>query len=117
MSESPSPAQPYPILEFDPAPEAVIEPARILKSIDAPEHCVVCFFQEAIAKVCRERAAKTLFSLKWEDGPHPLYEIDVDGKRLAILHPGVGAPMAAGLLEGQANRSWTSHRSRVRRAR
>ena len=100
MSESLRPAQPYPILEFDPAPEAVIEPARILKSIDAPEHCVVCFFREVIEHVCAERQAKTLFALKWEDGKHPLYEIDVDGKRLAILHPGVGAPMAAGLLEG-----------------
>ena len=26
-------------------------------------------------------------------------EIDVDGKRLAVLHPGIGAPMAAASLE------------------
>lgn len=87
----------YPILEFDPAPEAIIEPSRVIKPIDAPEHCVICFFQEVIAKVCRD--AKVLVPIKWEDAPHPLYEIEFAGKRLAVLHPGVGAPLAAGLLE------------------
>lgn len=89
----------FPILEFDPTGEAVIEPQRVIKPIGAPEHCVFCFFQEVIAKVCQDRNAKVIAELKWEDAIHPLYEIEVDGKRLAILHPGVGAPMAAGLLE------------------
>jgi uridine phosphorylase len=88
-----------PILEFDPAPEAIIEPGRVIRPRDVPEHCVICFFQEAIAKVCAERQAATIFALQWEDGPHPLYETAVDGQRLAFFHPGVGAPMAAGLLE------------------
>ena len=39
----------YPILEFDLAPEAIIEPSRIIQPIDAPEHCVICFFQDVIA--------------------------------------------------------------------
>ncbi len=89
----------YPILEFDPSRQALIEPARTIKPIDAPECCVICFFQETLAKVFRERPTKTIATLKWEDGPHFLYEIEVDGKRLAVLHPGVGAPMAAALLE------------------
>jgi uridine phosphorylase len=88
-----------PILEFDPAPEAIIEAGRIIRPRDVPEHCVICFFQEAIAKVCAERQAATIFTPRWEDGPHPLYETAVDGRRLAFFHPGVGAPMAAGLLE------------------
>jgi uridine phosphorylase len=32
-------------------------------------------------------------------GGHPVYEIDVDGQRVALFHPGVGAPLAAGLLD------------------
>ena len=36
---------------------------------------------------------------RWEDGDHPIYEIDRHGRRLAFFHPGVGAPIAAGLLE------------------
>jgi uridine phosphorylase len=36
---------------------------------------------------------------RWEDGPHPIYEITHRGKRLAFFHPGIGGPIAAGLLE------------------
>jgi uridine phosphorylase len=36
---------------------------------------------------------------RWEDGEHPIYEIEHLGKRLAFFHPGVSAPLAAGLLE------------------
>jgi len=89
----------HPILEFDPAPEAIIEPGRLIKPIDAPEHCVICFFQDVIAKVCQERATKVISIQRWEDAAHPVYELDVDGERLAFVHPGVGAPMAAAMLE------------------
>jgi uridine phosphorylase len=98
-TEPTSPRELYPILEFDPSRQALIEPARTIKPIEAPERCVICFFQETLAKVFRERSAKTIATLKWEDGPHLLHEIEVDGKRLAVLHPGVGAPMASALLE------------------
>jgi len=37
--------------------------------------------------------------LKSEMGGHPVYEMDVDGQRLALFHPGVGAPHAAALLD------------------
>jgi hypothetical protein len=40
----------YPILEFDPAIGAIIEPTRVLKARDAPDHCVLSFFQDAVAK-------------------------------------------------------------------
>jgi uridine phosphorylase len=93
------PSDNFPILEFDPAPEAILEPSRLIRPQDVPEHCVICFFQEVMAKVCEEHQAKTLHSNRWEDGLHPLFEIAVEGKRLAFFHPGVGAPMAAGLLE------------------
>ena len=34
-----------------------------------------------------------------EIGRNPIYEIDLGGRRLALMHPGVGAPLAAGFLE------------------
>jgi uridine phosphorylase len=89
----------FPILEFDPASEAILEPAHIVQPRDVPEHCVICFFQEVLTKVCAEHQAATLLTNRWEDGPHSLYEMAVEGRRLAFFHPGVGAPMAAGLLE------------------
>lgn len=88
-----------PILEYDPVREAVVEPSRVAKPVGAPEHCVICFFQEVIEDVAETHAASVLAQAGWEDGPHPLYEIAYAGKRLAFFHPGVGAPMAGGLLE------------------
>lgn len=89
----------YPILEFDPTREAIIEPGRTVKFLDAPEHCVVCFFGEVVEKICGEGRARLVARNKWEDGPHPLYEIEFNGHRLAICHIGVGSSLAAGLFE------------------
>ncbi len=89
----------YPILEYDPAREAMIEPSRVIQPRDVPEHCVICFFKEVLDKVVAEYNAKVIATNTWEDGPHPLYEITVAERRLAFFHPGVGAPMSAGLLE------------------
>jgi uridine phosphorylase len=89
----------YPILEFDAAREAYIDPSRVIQPRDVPENCVICFFKEVIEKVALEHQAIRLIENRWEDGPHPLYEIEMSGKRLVFFLPGVGAPVAAGLLE------------------
>ena len=89
----------FPILEFDSTPEAFIEPSKIIRARDLPEHCVISFFKEVIDKVIAEHNAKVVVENKWEDGPHSIYEISYHGQRLAFFHPGVGAPIAAGLLE------------------
>ena len=90
---------PYPILEFDATPEAFIEPSKIIRARDLPEHCVISFFREVIDKVIAEHDAKVVVENKWEDGPHSIYEISYHDQRLAFFHPGVGAPISAGLLE------------------
>lgn len=102
-SAKPAPAPPprtapYPILEFDSAAHSVIEPGRVLKRRDVPEHCVVCFFQDVIDDVC-QHGAKIVAMSKSEIGKHPIYEIDFSGRRLAVMHPGLGAPMGAAMLE------------------
>ena len=89
----------YPILEFDPTKEAMIEPARVIRQRDVPEHCVICFFNEVIDEIAAEVKAKIVVTNQWEDGPHLIYEMDHGGRRLAFLHPGVGAPLAAAMLE------------------
>jgi uridine phosphorylase len=90
---------PYPILEFDPAQEAFIEPSKVIRPRDVPAHCVICFFKEVIEKVASSQDAKVVADNRWEDGPHPLYETTHLGRRLAFFHPGVGAAIAANLLE------------------
>lgn len=89
----------YPILEYDPTREAMIEPARVNEPQDVPEHCVICFFREVIERVVTDYQAKVAVDNRWEDGPHPLYEIAHLGKGLAFFHPGVGAALSAALLE------------------
>ena len=88
-----------PILEFDPARQALIQPEQVAPRRDVPEHCVVCFFGEVIQNVADNHQARIVIPNRWEDGPHPLYEIEHQGRHLAFFHPGVGSAVAAGLLE------------------
>lgn len=89
----------YPILEYDHSPDAIIEPHRVLQPIDTPLHCVLCFFQEVITAVCGDGKAKFVTHLRSEIGTNPVYEIDFEGQRVAVMHPGVGAPLAGGFLD------------------
>jgi len=88
-----------PLLEFDPERKALIEPDRIIKPRDVPEHCVICFFSEVIEKVNAEQHGWVVASTRWEDGHHSLYEIEFQDQRLAFFHPGIGSAASTGLLE------------------
>lgn len=89
----------YPILEFDETREAFIEPSKIIHPRDVAEHCVITFFKDVVDKIISAHHPKVIARNRWEDGPHPLYEIEYQGQRLAFLHSGVGAPLASSLLE------------------
>jgi hypothetical protein len=54
----------YPILEFDPEPEAILEPSRLIGRLDAPECCVVCFFAEVIQELVETGQARHIASSK-----------------------------------------------------
>jgi uridine phosphorylase len=92
-------AHPFPILEFDPSPTAIIEPRRIYKAIDVPKHCVLCFFQDVIDDLVQNGGAREIDHADSEVGRHPMYEVEIDGKRLAVVHPRIGAAMAAAMLD------------------
>ncbi len=91
--------QDFPILEYDGALEAILEPSKETDVMDVPKHCVICFFAEVIQEIVEKHHAQILTHSKSEIGQHPLYEIEIKGKRLAFFHPGIGAPLAVGLLE------------------
>jgi uridine phosphorylase len=99
VSETRSAPDSAPILEFDPAPSAIVEPSVLVKARDVPECVVLCFFQDIIERVVRDHGGREIMHLRSEIGDNPIYEIRHDGRRLAIVHPGVGAPLAAGFLE------------------
>jgi uridine phosphorylase len=89
----------YPILEFDPSPSAIIEPHLLHHKIDIPAHCVVCFFADVFDSLRASGKLKVVATQRSEIGDNHIYELDMDGRRLAAFHPGVGAPLAAAFLD------------------
>lgn len=92
--------QPYPILEYDPTREAIIEPSRFIEPIDIPERCVLTYFLEVIAQVCAATHAPIVYHMWPNSGNNPVYALDVNGEKIAVTFPGVGGPLAALSLEG-----------------
>ena len=88
-----------PLLEDDLASTAVIEPSEVFAPIDMPECVVLCFFSEVIEALAARDDTRVVQVLAAAHGTHPIWELEHAGTRLAVLHPGVGAPLAAGFLE------------------
>jgi uridine phosphorylase len=92
-------ARDFPILEFDPAKRAVIEPSEQINPSDVPEHCVPCFFGDVIAELVESGRAREAACMKSEMGRHPLYVVEVDGREVAVYQPGISAAFAAAMLD------------------
>jgi uridine phosphorylase len=89
-----------PILEFDPSTSAVIEPSAVMAPEEGvPPQVVLCFFQEVIETVVASHGVLERSPFKAEHGIHPFWELDWEGRRFGLFHPGVGAPLAAAFLE------------------
>lgn len=89
-----------PILDFDPTRKAIIEPNSTGKLADMmPERAVLCFFHDVIAELVASGMLVKIGELKSEIGPNPIYRMEYEGKSMAVLQPGVGAPLAAGFME------------------
>ncbi len=91
--------QDFPILEFDSNPEAIFNPRHTFAPENVPQYAVACFFQDVITTLVQHHEARIIKHLNSEIGKHPVYEVIIEGKRLLVFHPGVGAPLAVGFLE------------------
>jgi uridine phosphorylase len=90
----------YPILEFDPTSEAIIEPDKQVRPFsDIPEHCVITFFREVLENLHKQGKAKIITTHRWADADRHLYEIKFKDRRIVAINPGVGAALACGILE------------------
>ena len=89
----------FPILEFDPDPDALIDPRRVIAPIEVPARCVLCFFQDVITDLGRAGRLRQIACQRSEIGDHPVYLLELHGRQVAVFHPGVGAPLAAAMLE------------------
>ncbi|MCI2055779.1 MAG: nucleoside phosphorylase [Oscillibacter sp.] len=89
----------FPILEFDDDKNVVIRPAHMFKPIDIPKRCVLCNFGEAIEKMLEEYPHRLLTYFEAESIKLPVYELEYQGKKIALAQAYVGAPGAAVQIE------------------
>lgn len=60
---------------------------------------VLCFFNELLERLAAEGRLRPVYTLRSEIGVNPVYELDGDDGPVTVAHPGVGAPLAAGVTE------------------
>ena len=91
-----------PLLEFDTAKQAIIEPNLVIKGKSPSEYCVLTFFGKVVRKLIDEKKleiVEELFLPAPLTVPSYLYRLEFEGKILTVAHPGIGASLAAGSLE------------------
>ena len=88
-----------PILEFDDEREALIEPSRVIKPIDIPQRCVLPIYHTVIHKLASASRLTHVTDIQTVMGPLPVYKMDHGGTSVTVAHPGLAAPLAAGVME------------------
>ncbi|MHB8134571.1 MAG: nucleoside phosphorylase [Anaerolineaceae bacterium] len=88
-----------PLLEFDPAPRAIINPDMINHRVDAPKKAVPCFFFDIIEQLKLEGWLELFENLHSEMGPLPIYQYITNGHPILVYQAGLGAALSAGILE------------------
>lgn len=96
MTESPL-AHHLPLHEFDPSPDAVINPSIHLAQLGFPERAVMCWFGDVVR--ARTVGLEAVHHVPFEHGHHPVCIISHQGTEVALVSPGVGAPAAVSSLE------------------
>lgn len=93
------PRPPLPLLEDDLAAPGVIQASAIVPEVDdMPTAAVMCWFPEVVDGI--GGTARAVTTLRSELGRNPVWVVDSPaGRPVAVLHPGVGAPLAAMFLE------------------
>lgn len=89
----------YPILEFDPDRDAIIKPRRYGMDQPVPAKGILCFFGDVITRQIEQGVFQKIGQFRSEMAAHPVYRMERNGNELFVMHPGVGAPLAAALLE------------------
>lgn len=87
--------------EFDPERRAIINPQETLSPIEGfPKIAIGAFSDVIVKRAVEEYGAKQIALLKSASGNIPIYSFSKDGTEYALYTAYVGAPMAAGQIEG-----------------
>jgi uridine phosphorylase len=87
----------HPLFEFDPSPEAVINPSIHKPMLGFPTRAVMCWFGNVVLE--RTAGVEPVHNIPFEHGDHAICVIDHKGYEVALISPGVGAPAAVSSLE------------------
>ena len=88
-----------PLLEDDLAEPGLISPVAFVPSGEMPTAVVVCFFAEVIDELAQRDGTELVGELTAAHGRHRVLSVPHGSGRVAVFHPGVGAPIAAAFLE------------------
>lgn len=90
----------YPILEWDENKISIIEPTSIIKRIEnIPDHCVITFFRDVIERKKEKGLLKQIENLRCETLDLPVYEMNINEKRICLVLGVIGAAASAGFFE------------------
>lgn len=91
--------QTFPILEFDAARSAKIEPGRLVTKLDVPACCVITFFGNVIAELAQAGRLTQISTFITATTRLPVYEMEHRGQRIGLIQGFLGAAGAAAELE------------------
>lgn len=89
----------YPILEFDPNPNAKINPSTLISEIDVPEYCVITFFGPMIKEMLEAGKLTQISTFYSASINLPVYETEYNGKKVGLVQGFLGAAGSGALLE------------------
>jgi uridine phosphorylase len=92
-----------PLTEDDLDEPGVIEASMLHDTQhDIAPVAVLCFFNEVLERLASEGIITPVYTLRSEIGVNPVYEYTSEHGTVTVVHPGVGAPLAAGITEEMA---------------
>lgn len=88
-----------PLLEDDLAEPGLISPVAFAPRAEMPTAVVMCFFAEVLDELAQRDDTELVGVLRDAYAEHPVLSVVHGSGRVAVFHPGVGAPIAAAFLE------------------
>jgi uridine phosphorylase len=88
-----------PILEFDPDTNSILNPQIYGMKSPLPATGVMCFFQDVIKRLLKQKKLEKIGFFKSELGKLPVYKCMFKGQKVFAVQAGLGAPFSAGILE------------------
>jgi len=88
-----------PLTEHDLDEPGIIDPTSLHRGRSVHPVAVLCFFNELLGAMANDGTLTPIYRLRSEIGHNPVYELRIADGVVSVVHPGVGAPLAAAFVE------------------